>query len=108
MTPEIAVCLLILACAVVLFASERVPADVVALGVMLALIMTGLLGVDQAFAGFASETVMMILGLLIMTAASPTPGSSMRPGGGSSNTPGATPRCSFRPSCCRLRCSPPS
>jgi di/tricarboxylate transporter len=68
MTPEAAVCLLILACAVVLFASERVPADVVALGVMLALIVTGLLRVDQAFAGFASETVMMILGLLIMTA----------------------------------------
>jgi di/tricarboxylate transporter len=68
MTPEVAICLLILACAVLLFAFERVPADVVALGVMLALIVTGLLGVDQAFAGFASETVMMILGLLIMTA----------------------------------------
>jgi di/tricarboxylate transporter len=68
MTPEAAVCLVILACAVVLFASERVAADVVALGVMLALIVTGLLGVDQAFAGFGSEAVMMILGLLIMTA----------------------------------------
>src|SRR5512134_1027872 len=68
MTPEAAVCLLIIACAVVLFAYKRVAADVVALGVMLALIVTGLLGVDQAFAGFASETVMMILGLLIMTA----------------------------------------
>ena len=51
-----------------LFAWDRVPADVVALGVMLALIATGLLPPDKAFAGFSSDTVMMILGLLIMTA----------------------------------------
>jgi di/tricarboxylate transporter len=68
MTPEIAICLAILMGAIALFAWDRVPADVVALGVMLALIGTGLLKPDQAFAGFGSDTVMMILGLLIMTA----------------------------------------
>ncbi len=68
MTPDIAICLAILGGAVLLFAWDRVPADVVALGVMLAIIATGLLPADKAFAGFASDTVIMILGLLIMTA----------------------------------------
>lgn len=68
MTPEIAICLAILAVSVALFAWDRVPADVVALGVMLALVATGLLPADKAFAGFSSDTVMMILGLLIMSA----------------------------------------
>jgi di/tricarboxylate transporter len=68
MTPEIAICLGILAAAVAMFAWDRVPADVIALGVMLALITTGLLTPSKAFAGFGSDAVMMILGLLIMTA----------------------------------------
>lgn len=69
MTPEIALLLAILGVALVLFSTERVPADVTALGVMLAIAVTGLLPPDQAFAGFGSETVLMILGLLILTAA---------------------------------------
>lgn len=68
MTPDIAICLAILVLAVVFFAWDRVPADVVALGVMLAVIATGLLPADKAFAGFGSDTVIMILGLLIMSA----------------------------------------
>jgi di/tricarboxylate transporter len=68
MTPDIAICLAILALAVLLFAWDRVPADVVALGAMLAVIATGLLPADKAFAGFGSDTVMMILGLLVMSA----------------------------------------
>lgn len=68
MTPEIATCLTILAIAIVAFAWDRVPADVVALGVMLAIIATGLLPTERAFAGFSSDTVLMILGLLIMSA----------------------------------------
>ena len=68
MTPEIATCLTILGLAVIVFAWDRVPADVVALGVMLGVIATGLLPPDKAFAGFSSDTVMMILGLLVMSA----------------------------------------
>ena len=64
MTPDIAICLAILALAVLLFARDRVPADVVALGVMLAVIATGVLPANKAFAGFSSDTVMMILGCL--------------------------------------------
>ena len=68
MTPDAAICLAILTVAVLLFAWDRVAADVVALGVMLAVILTGLLPPDKAFAGFSSDTVLMILGLLIMSA----------------------------------------
>jgi di/tricarboxylate transporter len=68
MTPDVAICLAILGAAILVFAWDRVPADVVALGVMLAVIAAGLLPADKAFAGFASDTVMMILGLLVMSA----------------------------------------
>ena len=40
--PDIAICQTILVVAVLLFAWDRVPADVAALGVMLAVIVTGL------------------------------------------------------------------
>lgn len=69
MTPQVALLLLIIVAAVVLFSFEWVPADVTALGILLTLILTGLLPADQAFAGFSSDTVMMILGLFILTAA---------------------------------------
>jgi len=68
MTIQVALCLTILGVAIVLFAWDRIAADVVAMGVMLATTILGLLTPAQAFAGFASDTVLMILGLLIMTA----------------------------------------
>ncbi|MFN2421895.1 MAG: SLC13 family permease [Gemmatimonadota bacterium] len=52
-----------------LFSFEWIPADVVALGIMLSIVLTGMLPPEKAFAGFGSDTVLMILGLLIMTAA---------------------------------------
>jgi di/tricarboxylate transporter len=68
-TLQIALLLLILLCAMVLFARETVSADVTALGVLLSLVLAQLLPAQEAFAGFGSDAVMMILGLLIMTAA---------------------------------------
>ena len=69
MTFEIGLLLAIIAVALVLFSFERFPADVIALGVLVTLILTGLLPADQAFAGYGSDAVMLILGLLILTAA---------------------------------------
>jgi di/tricarboxylate transporter len=69
MTVEIMLCLAILAVAVILFSWDRIPADVVALGVLLAVVGTGLIPPEDALAGFGSGTVVMILGLFIMTAA---------------------------------------
>jgi di/tricarboxylate transporter len=69
MDPQITLLLGIIVVALTLFSVERIPADVIALGVMLILIVTGLLSTEAAFAGFGSDTVMMILGLLLLTAA---------------------------------------
>jgi len=64
---EVFAFLLLFVIALILFAFEWVPADVTALGLMLALILFGLIEPQAAFAGFGSETVLMILGLLILT-----------------------------------------
>jgi di/tricarboxylate transporter len=69
MTTQIALLLFFLAVALILFAFEWFSADVVALGLLVSLVLTGLVPVDQAFTGFGSDTVIMILGLLILTAA---------------------------------------
>lgn len=69
MTPEILLLLGLVLVALVLFSTEWVQPDVVALGLVLALILTQVLTPKEAFAGFGSDTVLMILGLLIMTAA---------------------------------------
>lgn len=61
--------ILIIIAALVLFSVETLPADVIALGLMMTLILTGILPAHIAFEGFGSDTSMMILGLLILTAA---------------------------------------
>ena len=53
----------------VLFALEIIPTDVTALGILIFLTITGLLPVEKAFAGFGSDAVIMILGILIMVEA---------------------------------------
>lgn len=68
MTPQILELLIILGVALVFFSFEWVSADMVALAVLLALILSGLVPPERAFAGFGSATVITILGLLILTA----------------------------------------
>ena len=69
MTLSIGLVLLIVVLAVVAFAIEIVSADVVGLGVLLALVATGILTPAQGMSGFGSDAVLMIFGLLVMTAA---------------------------------------
>ncbi len=69
MDTQIALLLTIIGAALALFTFEWVAADVVALGVLLALILSGLLPTELAFAGFGSNTFILILGLLVLTAA---------------------------------------
>lgn len=69
MTVAIALLLGILVITVVLFVTDWVSSDVVALGMLLSLMLTGLLPPKDAFAGFGSDTVLMTLGLLILTSA---------------------------------------
>jgi di/tricarboxylate transporter len=69
MTLQIALLLGTVFVGLVLFASEVVPTDVTALGILLFLTITGLLPAERAFAGFGSDAVIMILGILIMVEA---------------------------------------
>jgi di/tricarboxylate transporter len=81
MIPQLLIFAAILGAALIFFAREQVPSEVTALGVVLALVFTGLLPADRAFAGFGSDTVMTILGLLILTAALQRTGVVERAGG---------------------------
>lgn len=69
MTLHMILLIIIIVAALVLFSIETLPADVIALGLMMTLILTGILPAKTAFEGFGSDTSMMILGLLILTAA---------------------------------------
>ena len=69
MTVQMILLIVIIIAALVLFSIDIIPADVVALGVMMTLILTGILPADVAFKGFGSDTAIMILGLLILTSA---------------------------------------
>jgi len=69
MGTEIIILLIILVVTVILFSIEWFPVDVTALGLIVVLILTGMLTPAEAFSGFGSEVVIMMLGLLIMATA---------------------------------------
>jgi len=69
MTPQILLLLSTVLGGLVLFSLEVIPTDVTALGILLFLILTGLLPAEEAFAGFGSNAVIMILGILVMVEA---------------------------------------
>lgn len=69
LTPEMTLLLTLMGVALVLFAFEWVAADVVALGFLVIMIVTGLVSTSEAFAGFGSDTVFTLMGLFILTAA---------------------------------------
>lgn len=66
---QVALVLGTVAAALILFSIERIPVDVAALGIMLFLVVTGVLSAEEAFLGFGSEVVVMLLGLLVLVAA---------------------------------------
>jgi di/tricarboxylate transporter len=67
MTIENLLVLGILAVAVVLFISEKLRVDVVALLVLVALVLTGLVTVDEAFSGFSSPAVITVWAVFIVS-----------------------------------------
>lgn len=69
MTFHMILLLIIILIALVMFSIDVIPADIVALGVMMTLVLTGIIPADVAFQGFGSDTAIMILGLLILTGA---------------------------------------
>jgi di/tricarboxylate transporter len=67
MTAPIAIVLAVLLVSIVLFAIERVPLEVTALGIVVALAVTGVLEPAQALAGFSNDIVVFEFTLLAMT-----------------------------------------
>ena len=63
---DLTITLLILVLAVVVFVWNRLPVGIVALGVALALWATGVLTVEQIFAGFGSPTLVLIASLFVV------------------------------------------
>ena len=63
----VTIVLILFILALVLFATEWLPVDVTALGLLSALLVTGLLKPASAFAGFGSDTVLTLAGLFILT-----------------------------------------
>lgn len=61
--------LLILGCALALLISERIRKDVVALLVILALYLAGLLTSNQALSGFSSEPAIVVAAIFVLTGA---------------------------------------
>src|SRR5690606_21811328 len=55
--------------ALALFASERVRSDMVALGLLLALLLTGLVPVEEGFTGYASPAVITVVCMFVLSGA---------------------------------------
>ncbi|WP_339095895.1 SLC13 family permease [Deinococcus sp. VB343] len=63
----VTILLILFVAALVLFATEWLPVDVTALGLLSALLLFGLLKPKEAFAGFGSDTVLTLASLFILT-----------------------------------------
>jgi di/tricarboxylate transporter len=61
--------LALLVVALVLFSREAIPLDVTALIVLLLLVVPGVLTPGEAFAGFGSDTIVILVSLFVLTAA---------------------------------------
>lgn len=66
---QIALVLILLLVIIVLFSLDRIPLELVALSLLSILLLSGVISPAQAFAGFGSDTVIMIVGLFVMTEA---------------------------------------
>src|SRR5688572_22089391 len=65
MTP-IVVTLVLLLVAIILFATEKLPVDIVGLLLVMALVLTNVLTVQEAVAGFGNDIIITIAGLFIL------------------------------------------
>lgn len=67
MTIQIATLLVLLLIALALFATERIPIDIVSILLVVALVLTNTLSATEAFTGFGNDIVITIAGLFILT-----------------------------------------
>ncbi len=67
MTTEIGITLGLLLLALILFGTERIPVDVVGIILVIGLVMTNVLTVNQGLAGFGDNVIITIGGLFVLT-----------------------------------------
>ena len=63
----IALVLILLLVALILFATEKVPVDVVGIILIVCLVVTGVLNIKEAVAGFGDDIIITIAGLFVLT-----------------------------------------
>ncbi|TVR78431.1 MAG: SLC13 family permease [Chitinophagaceae bacterium] len=68
MTFEIAIVLIILILAIILFASEKLPIDLVAILIMATLILTGIISPEQGVSGFSNTATITVAAMFILAA----------------------------------------
>jgi len=68
MTQDIAIVLVILVAAIIMFVTERIRVDIVALMVLVSLTLTGLITPAEALSGFANLAVVTVWAVLILSA----------------------------------------
>lgn len=59
----------LLIAAVVIFSTEKVSVDVVTLGLLCVLVLSGILKVEEAFAGFSNDVIVMLASIFVIGAA---------------------------------------
>lgn len=67
MTTDIGITLGLLILALILFGSEKIPVDVVGLLLVIGLVLTSVLGANEAVAGFGDNVIITIGGLFVLT-----------------------------------------
>lgn len=69
MTVEIVIVLALLGLAIVFFAKEWLPVDVITLSLIVALVVSGILTPAEAFSGFANDMVIILASVFVMSSA---------------------------------------
>lgn len=64
---EIAIVLILLLVALVLFATEKLPVDIVGIILVIGLVLSGVLTINQGVAGFGDNIIITIAGLFVLT-----------------------------------------
>ncbi len=66
MSPPIAITLIMLLVAIILFATEKLPVDVIGILLVMGLVLTRVLTVQDAVAGFGNDVIITIAGLFLL------------------------------------------
>lgn len=89
LSPPQIICLVVIALALLLLITEWMRSDLVAMGVVVALIASGVLTPEQALKGFGSEPVVAVIGAFVLSAAVVNTGLAERLGSGVARVAGS-------------------